>query len=222
MGGGFPKEPSAYELMETYTASQTFSAPEDGYFQIEVFGASGNGGSGVYMFSSYAKCSYDITGGGGGGGGYACSRVMMKKGDTAVFVCGASGAVSSAEINSSVKNYEKLSVTSGASGGNANGAFTPWLTMEPGYGGSGGVASGGNYLNKNGGYGGGGSTAVNENSVSGASASSGASGAAGYSGGNVGGIGGNGSYSYSNREITTVGGGAGSSGFIRVWRGDTN
>ena len=166
--GGFPsQEPTAYELIGTYTTSQTWTAPESGYFQIEVFGASGSGGL-DYFRNGMMWC-----GGGGGGGGYACSRIKLKKGDKIIFSPGSVGATSYAEIDSSMEAYSKMNVTSGANGG--NGSFG-----NGGAGGAGGIASGGNYKNANGGAGGAGANG---------GANPGTGGAAGYSGGNAGGNG---------------------------------
>lgn len=162
----FPEEPSSYEQLALITSSQTWTAPENGWFQIEVFGASGNGGAG--QSSSYAHYG----GGGGGGGGYACSRIKMNKGDTIALTVGAVGETSSATIESSLESYSELSVTRGANG-------TDGRTGTFGTGGAGGKARGGNYANENGGKGGAGTTA-----------GGGAGGTAGYTGGNKGGAGG--------------------------------
>ena len=43
----FPAEPSSYALIGTYSSSQTFTAPEDGWYQVELFGRSGAGGAGA-------------------------------------------------------------------------------------------------------------------------------------------------------------------------------
>lgn len=166
----FPEEPSAYDQLALIIFSQTWTAPENGYFQIEVFGASGNGANGHSVYCA---------GGGGGGGGYSCSRIKMNKDDTIVLTVGGVGAVSSASINSSLETYDTLSVTSGANGSEG------W-PGSGGPGGAGGVASGGNYANNNGGNGGNGSYTQ--------AGPGGAGGAAGYTGGNVGGAGGNGNY----------------------------
>lgn len=168
MGEGFPsQEPTAYSLIGTYTSSGEFIAPESGYFQIEVFGASGRGGQ-YYFSRNMMWC-----GGGGGGGGYACSRIKLTKGDKIIFSPGSVGATSYAEIDSSMEAYSKMNVTSGKNGG--NGSFG-----NGGAGGAGGIASGGNYKNANGGKGGNGNMG---------GANPGAGGAAGYSGGNAGGKG---------------------------------
>lgn len=211
MNGGFPKEPSEYELLQKYTAAGTFTAPETGWFQIEVFGASGNGGKGDGY--GLPNSIVYLGGGGGGGGGYACSQVKLKKGNTIEFVCGAVGAESYAVINSSKEKYERISVTSGKNGNNA----THYNGDEPGTGGGGGVASGGNVLNSNGYRGGTGGRGAEPDDItipSYGDASGGAGGKAGYTGGNAGGKGAHGA-SQNNY-------GSGKAGFIKLYRGNTN
>lgn len=216
-GGGFPAEPSAYELIGTYTSSGSFIATEDGWFQVEVFGASGNGGSSAYKTfgPSSNKITYLAGGGGGGGGGYACSRVKLREGDKVTYTVGSVSATSSANISSSVEAYNILQVTSGTSGG-AGTATTSSYTG--GAGGNGGVATGGNYANNNGGSGGRGNSGYRyADGESSGNGNGGAGGAAGYTGGRVGGKGAN----------VTIGvspspGAAGSSGFLKIYRGNTN
>ena len=197
----FPEEPSSYNQLALITSSQTWTAPEDGWFQIEDFGASGSGGNGYFRYSVYLQSN---SGGGGGGGGYAASRIKMSKGDTAEINIGDVGAVTSVLINSSLETYFPLYVTSGANGGS-------YVVGSSGSnsGGDGGVASGGNYANNNGGNGG------NGISQQGSVASGGAGGAAGYTGGNVGGAGGKGDSSDNAGE-------AGKAGFIKIYRGNSN
>jgi hypothetical protein len=179
----FPEEPSSYEQIVLITSSQTWEVPENGYFQIEVFGASGNGGNGVGHEPLHVWLA---SGGGGGGGGYSCSRVKLKKGETVELTVGSVGATSYAKINSSVETYNTISVTSGANGGNATIAGNGLYDYHPGGGGAGGIATGGNYANKNGGYGG---TGYRDEEYD---CRGGDGGAAGYTGGRVGGVGGEG------------------------------
>lgn len=158
----FPQEPSSYEQLALITASQTWTAPENGYFQIEVFGASGNGGIGT----GYANSS---KGGGGGGGGYSASRMALNKGDTIVLTIGVVGSTTKAVIDSSHDDtYDHtIQVTSGTNGKDGS------SLTGAGPGGTGGTASGGNYANADGGAG----------------EDGGAGGEAGHTGGNVGGDG---------------------------------
>lgn len=218
MAGGFPKEPSAYdELIGKYSTSQTWFAPENGWFLIEVHGASGNGGKNYD--DNMPWIDYEIyfhSGGGGGGGGYAASKVMLKKGDAVEIVCGNVGAKTSAVIDSSKEEYNVLSVKSGANGEDAQnkGSFDTGY----GLGGAGGVATGGNYANNNGSPGGNGNTFLAGDfgegyEVSGSRAG-GVGGAPGHVDGNPGGKGQDGDY---NTSI-----GYGKAGFIKIFRGNTN
>ena len=215
-GGGFPAEPTDYELIGTYTASGTFTAPEDGWFQVEVFGASGNGGNGAYRVTGTGanKIRWLAGGGGGGGGGYSCSRIKMMEGDTITFVCGGVGNNSSANINSSLETYSALSVTSGANG---SAGKTTSASSTGGAGGNGGVSTGGNYANNNGGSGGrGGNGYAYVSGESSGNGYGGAGGAAGYTGGRTGGKG---------ATVTTLSTGTaenGLIGFIKIYRGNTN
>lgn len=197
----FPSAPSAYNLIGTYTSSQTWTAPESGYFQIEVMGASGNGGGNMPDSDSGT-----YGGGGGGGGGYACSRIKMNKGDTISLSVGAVGATTIAVINSAIESYSSPQVTSGTSGSrataNANGA-----------GGAGGVGSGGNYSNATGGTG--------ASGVKG-SISTGGKGGTGGTGANGAPNGGNGASIKGLFGGSTVAAESGSKGFFKIYRGDTN
>ena len=222
----FPEAPTAYDLISRYTASQTWTAPEDGYYQIEVFGASGNGGATNFLASSGGAGI--ATGGGGGGGGIAVSRIKMKKGDTIVINCGAVGETTIATINSSIESYSVLQVTSGTNG--TDGVVTSALySATAGTGGAGGVASGGNDSNVNGNLGGNGN-AKTKCKTAGEVFAGGIGGTSAISGGNVGGtaqmvtvtkkwMSGISSYYYEG-EIS--GGTSGSAGFIKIYRGNTN
>lgn len=211
----FPAEPSSYEYMALITSSQIWTAPEDGYFQIEVFGASGKGGNCASKMYIISNSVYQ--GGGGGGGGYACSRIKLKKGDTISIVQGAVGATSSATINSSVESYSQMEVTSGGNGE----AGVSGDVSEAGDGGSGGSASGGNYANKNGGNGTKGK--LYSSFKVGTSYTIPPGGSSGHSEGNIGGDGGYGYYEGTTlATFTKKSGGAGKAGFIKIYRGNTN
>ena len=213
----FPEEPSSYEQLALITSSQTWTAPENGWFQIEVFGASGNGGTGAQERNT-SSTLYVGQGGGGGGGGYACSRVKLNKGDTVVIVRGAVGATSSATINSSVESYSQIQVTSGANGGNGT-ASKSNDAASGGRGGAGGTASGGNYSNRNG-HGGYSGDWWSGDFGKGTSYEIPSGGDAGYDGGNVGGDGGYTKYApmVFNLKLPTYG----KAGFIKIYRGNTN
>lgn len=193
----FPAAPSSYNLIDTYTSSQTWTAPENGYFQIEAFGASGNGGT----TSTYS-------GGGGGGGGYSCSRVTLNKGDTIVLTVGSVGSITSAVVNSSHNNsYDHtLQVTSGANGNNGK-------SGAAGSGGAGGIGSNGNHDNATGSAGATGTQGNHFFGYPGAAGGAGANGAP------------NGGNSQSKKGVasgTDTAAGSGSPGFFKIYRGNTN
>lgn len=226
--GGFPsQEPTAYSLIGTYTSSGEFIAPESGYFQIELFGASGAGGNN-YKGSNTASVSnfkYNTPGGGGGGGGYARSRIKLKKGDLVNIADLAVGKTAKVTIYSSIETYSAMKVISGSTGGNASSNYA-------GTGGAGGVASGGNHYNANGIAGGNGDKTAKLVTTEGGynyyDNTPGAGGAAGYEGGNTGGRGGyfrlliantssNSREGWYNRAAE-----AGKAGFVKIYRGNTN
>ena len=212
----FPAEPSSYNLIGTYSSSQTFTAPEDGYYQIEVFGASGNGGNATFA-NAYTK-SYSC-GGGGGSGAYCCSVVKLKKGDTIIIAIGAVGAITSCTIKSSCESYTAMQATSGANGGNAEESKYN-IPGTPGIGGLGGIASGGNVSNVNGTAG---STGQKGSTTSTAPTDfiGGSGGAAVVAGSNPGGNG-QGARIASGGNLTYLAGSAGLAGFCKIYRGDTN
>ncbi len=212
----FPPEPTEYVFMDTYTSSGTFIAPENGYFQIELFGSSGNGGKG-HTYTSSSPFHYYFNGGNGGGGGaYANSRVKLNKGDKITFTIGGVGATSSVVIKSSKETYANMQTTSGTDAGD----ITSTAHMDTC--GEGGVASGGNYQNINGEKG-----LIGQRNIvwSGTTRAVGGSGGSpGYTGGNVGGKGGDvyNKDGTSSANIEKYAGDSGKSGFIKIYRGNTN
>lgn len=221
----FPAEPSSYNLIGTYSSSQTFTAPEDGWYQIELFGRSGAGGKGAYYTG--ATLSMSAAGGGGGGGGaYCCSnKIKLNKGDTITIVISTTCTVT---ITASTgESYSVMTCTTGANGG--AGSATGSSSATGGSGGSGGSASGGNYANESGGTGSRGKTDTMRGTLSngqfGVSGSGGTGGSAGYTGGNTGGAGGKGEvYGSSSENLTKTAqsGGSAKAGFCKIYRGDTN
>lgn len=202
----FPSEPSSYSLIGTYTSSSTFTVPEDGHFQIEVFGASGNGGNGYQ--------TRNASGGGGGGGGLAISRVKLKKGETVELTVGGVGSTTKAKINGSLVEsiWRNPTVTSGSNGTDAvydgdDGAYV-------GNGGAGGTASGGNYASYSGHAGSDGKKGFLSVTVEGGAGGNPGGYDNGYSG-NYGGKGGSSKYGALNGE-------SGKAGFIKIYRGNTN
>lgn len=145
----FPAEPASYALIDTYTTEQTWIAPEDGWFKIEVHGASGNGGtdgtngqwtSTTEVDGETVRFTVVKTGGSGGGGAYACSIVKLNEGDTVVLSSFAVGSVATVQIDSSQEQYAEILVKSGGNGGDGS-------TTSHGTAGSGGTARGGNEEN---------------------------------------------------------------------------
>lgn len=206
----FPAEPSAYELISTYTSTTTFTAPEDGWYQIELFGASGNGGAadGTSASNGDRLCA---SGGSGGGGAYARSIIKLNAGDTVVFTSPAIGSTAAVYINSSIEVYPNILAISGSNGGNG---YASNSSLTGGNGGAGGVASGGN-ININGNAGSKGEVKSATSSLTATTAPS-IGGAPGHADGN---IGGNGGYyqNWTKKSQTS-----GKTAFIKIYRGDTN
>ena len=221
----FPEEPTEYVLIDTYTTSQTWTAPESGYFKVEVHGASGNGGlPATYEFEDDGAIYYKLsTGAGGAGGGYAASIVKLMKGDTIIFVCGAVGYASSATIESGIETYDAIVIEAGGDGGNGRATSS---SVSRASGGIAGIVSGGNLINNPGSDGTRGtytSQAYGEQNFS-----CPAGGAAGHTDGNKGG---RGAGIYRSTAVTDGWTGSewlpykrtfGSPGFVKISRGNTN
>lgn len=213
-----PAEPTSYTLIGTFTSSGTYTVPADGWYQIELQGASGTGGHSASGNKFYS-------GGGGGGGGCAISRVRLKKNDTVVYTLGkyntAQGSTSpsmsnhpkagdsSATINSSVESYTTMSVT-----GAKNGQSAVANDTSNNVGGTGGTASGGTYNNYKGGTGG---TGSNGEVYGTKNIAGGTGGTAGYTGGNAGGKG-----AGYNKTTYDYDAENGKNAFIKIYRGNTN
>lgn len=220
----FPDEPIEYFLINTYIEDTTFTAPENGYFKIEVFGASGKGGNAstgqAYQWFDENGIHYGIAGGASGGnGGYSCSVIKLSEGNTINLIIGASGSDTSATINSSLGSYTDITVTSGGNGGNAsvsdpdnNSNTAP--VASGGTGGTGGVAIGGNLENIDGSDGVSGNINLyakwNNQTVKGGESNT------TIEGGTVGGNGAGIDYD------TKYSAGSGQSGYIKIYRGHTN
>lgn len=212
----FPANPpTAYELIDTYGAT-TFTAPEPGYYKIELYGASGNGGTAWHS----AELDSDteeywirrVSGSGGGSGGLAISYVKLNVGDTIVTTAFGVGSTAAVYINSTIEVYSNMLVSSG---GNAKNC-TSYTTVAAG---AGGIASGGDE-NYNG----------NSGAIGNRSAGwypgpqtikGGAGGAAVKPGCNVGGAGGDFVMSSWNTFINKAPG-SGSPAFMKIYRGNTN
>ena len=221
----FPLEPITYNLIDTYSSSRTWVAPEDGWFKIEAFGASGNGGNAALTEEDVwvdtgdggVTPGYNLaTGGGGASGGYACSIVKMNKGDTVVLTRGAVGSTTKAVINSSLETYSQISITSGGNGGNATATSDSVIAGSAGTAGS---VSGGNVVNTKGKNGSSGTYKRKANA--GTTLSGGSGGAAVVTGANSGG---NGAPIIAPTSTSCGVGavGTGKNGFFKIYRGNTN
>ena len=228
MTSSFPaEEPTSYNLLETVTTSRTWTAPADGWYRIEVQGASGSGASSsgrqniVYGSEDDPKKQpVYISGGGGGGGGASVSIVKLKKGDTIVLTCGAIGEDSSAIISSSIEAYDVMTVTSGKTPADAavwDRSIYDWSAPS----GDGGEASGGNVGNYNGENG----KSGNRTITSSERAYGGTGGKAGLAEGNPGGTGAGGMAAYNSEDHqynTETAKTLGQAGFVKIYSGNTN
>lgn len=151
----FPGEPTEYVLIDTITESTTFTAPEDGWYQIELFGASGSGGNSDFIGAARGdaeRFASSVSGGGGGSGALATSIVPLKKGDSILLDSLAVGETATATITSGYDSSYNHTMTcvSGGNGGNADANYFGPDRCTVGSGGTGGTATGGNVTNING------------------------------------------------------------------------
>ena len=213
----FPAEPTDYTLIAKYTSSQTWVAPEDGWFKIEIHGASGSGAEGKPTGSAWYKTEdedtgdsiwYYYSGPSGGGGAYVCSEVKLKKGDTITLVRGAVGSDTTATIASSMGTYEIMKAESGTSATTGTSNF--------GYAGTGGTASGGTIANNDGSAGLKGARSADYEHSSDITVAVRAGGSPGHTDGNNGG---NGGYATNGKKYGAT---SGKAGFIKISRGNTN
>lgn len=196
----FPEEPEKYELIGKYTVNQTWKAPENGWFQIEVYGASGSGGTG--------NSNWNVSGGGGGGGGLSVARIKLKKDEEVLLTV---GNTTKAKINGSMveEKWKEPSVTAAESGTDYVLDTSEGYKAASGKGGAGGIAFGGNFANFNGEAGG------NGRGFSGGAGGNQGGFGKGYPSENAGGKGGGG---YGG----IVSGESGKPGFFRIYRGNFN
>lgn len=224
-GGGevtpsFPDEPMYYNVIETVSTAGDWTVPEDGWFKIELFGASGSGGnavSGTYSDSEGDTVYESTSGFGGGGGAYSLSEgVAMNAGD--IIRCSTeTNGTTTLNVYSSVAEVGAItmSCTKGEDG------RSPTWSSGSGYNYSsydlaaGGVASGGLTSNLPGGSGGKAVGSQNYNTKTGPVAG----GSAAHEDGNTGGASG---YAYAGSSGGNLQGETGKPAFFRVSRGNTN
>lgn len=235
----FPREPSEYGLLETITTAATWTAPADGWYQIELFGASGNGAKGASGYHSDYEVPAGYTvdnlaaaaGAGGGGGAVAVSHVKLSKGNTIKLTNIAIGSTATVHIVSSMEDYSDMLCVSG---GNAtspsrqDNGNTCIYTEDLYYGtvGRGGTASGGNVSNVNGKNGKQGDYGYIRSNWQAETYAGGSGGAPAIEGGNTGGSGGSATLtpnSVQDLVIDTFGAaGSGKTAFMKISAGDTN
>lgn len=217
----FPAEPSEYVLIGTYTSAQTWTAPEDGWFKIELFGASGSGGAAKYsQYDDYGTTVYEVTSGfGGGGGGYSLSEgVALNAGDIISCSTETNGTMT-LNVYSSVADVASItmSCTRGGDGPTASTSSIGITYPHGATGGAGGVASGGTTSNINGGAGANRILKTQKYTNDDLTAASVSGGAAGHADGNAGGNSG-----ACRHGSITAQPGSGKAAFFRVSRGNTN
>ena len=146
--GVMPDKPSSiddYTLIETYLTNGNFTALQTGWYKIEVFGASGNGGSPtLFEINNNDDGTVDVIyyrAAGGGGGAYACDQVMLNAGDKLIITTGTPGNNTSVVFNATVEGQECKDIVA-ISGGNGTGG-TYADTRSNGIGGAGGTVTGG-------------------------------------------------------------------------------
>lgn len=208
----FPSAPSNYLLAAVFTETKIIKVPENGWFQLEIHGASGNGGYGTqqewYDSDDDLYMRYSA-GSGGGGGAYVLSNGIKLNKDDEIHLTVDTAGNMTVEIHSTTGEvYTTMTATSGSNGD---------ASSNPR---AGGVASGGNVSNINGGAGsaGGSKSDYDYGSNSKVKATGGAGGAAAHVDGNPGGRGSDSSYNNFRNQNR----GLGAVGRLNLYRGNTN
>lgn len=149
-----PQEPEAWSEYAQYTSSATFTVPEDGWYRFIFVGKGGNGGDGTARpeRNSY-NLKFPATGGGGGAGGLAVHQAYLKKGAAVPLVISALETTAEFTIDGAA-----VTVTAKCGGNGSSATGSTYSYSQPGSGGAGGTASGGNIANLTGGNGGSGSS----------------------------------------------------------------
>lgn len=200
----FPAEPTSWTEIETLSDSESWVAPENGWFKFVCAAKCGNGGKSTVMWDGgYPGARppheyWGLSGGAGGAGGYSESKVSKFK-DEIVEITFSNGSISCLDI----------SVTAGG-----NGTDSPQSTRP---GGAGGTAIGGNITNINGEAGApgvnGGHYIGSSSSISMAATQGGLRGD-GQRGGNGAGI--------TNGNENSPAAGVGAAAYVKIYRGNTN
>ena len=200
----FPAEPTFWTEIETLSDSESWVAPENGWFKFVCAAKCGNGGTSMVAWDGGLPGAqppheyWGLSGGAGGAGGYSESKVSKLK-DEIVEITFSNGSISCLDI----------SVTAG---GDGVGGFT---SNRPG--GAGGTASGGNLVNTDGTAG---ASGVVGNHYTGSSSSismaatQGGLRGDGQRGGNGAGI--------TNGNENSPAAGVGAAAHVKIYRGNTN
>ena len=200
----FPAEPTFWTEIETLSDSESWVAPENGWFKFVCAAKCGNGGTSMVAWDGGLPGAqppheyWGMSGGAGGAGGYSESKVSKLK-DEIVEITFSNGSISCLDI----------SVTAG---GDGVGGFT---SNRPG--GAGGTASGGNLVNTDGTAG---APGVAGNHYTGSSSSismaapQGGLRGDGQRGGNGAGI--------TNGNENSPAAGVGAAAHVKIYRGNTN
>jgi hypothetical protein len=202
----FPEEPTSYNLISIHTNTQVIKAPEDGWFQLEIHGKSGDGGYGTQQewYDSDNDLYMRYTAGHGGGGGcYVLSNLIKLFKDDEIHLTVDTNGNITVEIHSTTgETYNTMSAISGLSnrtGGKASGGNVS--NIDGGTGGTGGAKSDYDYGNN-----------------SKVKAIGGSGGAPAHPEGNAGGRGSDSSYNNFQNQNRTLG----SIGRLNFYRGNTN
>lgn len=200
----FPAEPTFWTEIETLSDSESWVAPENGWFKFVCAAKCGNGGTSVVLWDGGypdAKPPHEywgLSGGAGGAGGYSESKVSKLK-DEIVEITFSNGSISCLDI----------SVTAGGDG------VGDRVLNRPG--GAGGTASGGNLVNTDGTAGAPGVVGNHyigsSSSISMAAPQGGLRGD-GQRGGNGAGI--------TNGNENSPAAGVGAAAYVKIYRGNTN
>lgn len=199
----FPAEPTSWTEIETLSDSESWVAPENGWFKFVCAAKCGNGGTSIVAWDGgYPGARppheyWGISGGAGGAGGYSESKVSKFK-DEIVEITFSNGSISCLDI----------SVTAGGDGGEG---------FSSSHGGAGGTASGGNLVNTDGTAGApgvvGNHHAGSSSSISMAATQGGLRGD-GERGGNGAGV--------TNGNENSPAAGVGAAAYVKIYRGNTN
>lgn len=92
IGSDFPLEPTSYSMIEDRPNSGEFVAPEDGWYQLDACGQSGDGGDAYFVHQGMYDPDLQYAGHGGNSGSIARkSKIKLSKGEKIAFFIDNSG-----------------------------------------------------------------------------------------------------------------------------------